>query len=230
MMNKVLKKSRLLKIPRTLLYTLLRPIGWFVFCFVFPMKVINKGGLQHLKAPYILIANHKNAIDPGILGWLCPHELWCLGKKELVQKPFFSWLLEKQLHMIPVSRHSFDLHAMRACIKTLKEGKVLCVFPEGTRHLEHLMEKVEKGVALLALRQKMDLVPVYIDGKLKPFRINRAVVGEPIRTAECFEDGYTEQNADRLVEMVRERFYKLRDMLPHRDRHADSINPDGGER
>ena len=105
---------------------------------------------------------------------------------------------------------------MRACIKTLKERTVLCMCPEFTRHLEHLMEKVEKGVALLALRQKMDLVPVYIDGKLKPFRLNHAVIGDPIKTGDCFEDGYSEQNADRLCEIIRERFYKLRSMLPYR--------------
>ncbi len=227
-MKTALKDKKILKAPKTLLYSLLRPVGWITFHTVFPLKVINKDGLQYLKAPYILIANHKNAIDPGVLGWLCPHELWCLGKKELVQKPFFSWLLEKQLHMIPVSRHNFDLQAMRSCIKTLKEGKVLCIFPEGTRHLEHLMEKIEKGVALLALRQKMDLVPVYIDGKLKPFRMNMAVVGEPIKTTEFFEDGYTEQNADRLVEMVRERFYRLRDMLPNRKNLSDTGEGFGG--
>ncbi len=215
-MNTSLEKAAVIRKPKTFLYSLLRPIGWITFSVVYPLKVVNRSGLQHLKAPYILIANHNNAIDPGILGLLCPDELWCLGKKELVSKPFFSWLLEKQLHMIPVARHSFDLQAMRACIKTLKEGKVLCIFPEGTRHLEHLMEKVEKGVALLALRQKMDLVPVYIDGKLKPFRLNHAVIGEPIKTGDCFEGGYSEQNADRLCEIIRERFYKLRGMLPYR--------------
>ena len=215
-MNTVLEKRSDVKSQKTFLYSVLRPIGWITFHLVYPLQVVNRTGLRYLKAPYILIANHKNAIDPGILGLLCPHELWCLGKKELVRKPFFSWLLEKQLHMIPVARHSFDLQAMRACIKTLKEGKVLCVFPEGTRHLEHLMEKVEKGVALLALRQKMDLVPVYIDGKLKPFRMNRVVVGDPIKTDEFSLGGYSEQNADRLCEIIRERFYKLRDMIPHR--------------
>ena len=138
-MNTSLEKAAVIRKPKTFLYSLLRPIGWITFSVVYPLRVVNRSGLQHLKAPYILIANHKNAIDPGILGLLCPDELWCLGKKELVSKPFFSWLLEKQLHMIPVARHSFDLQAMRACIKTLKEGKVLCIFPEGTRHLEHLM-------------------------------------------------------------------------------------------
>ena len=215
-MNTCLEEVTVVKKPKTFLYSFLRPIGWLTFHLVYPLRVINRSGLQHLKAPYILIANHKNAIDPGILGLLCPYELFTLGKHELIRNRFLSWLLEKQLHMIPVARHSFDLAAMRTCISTLKQGKVLCVFPEGPRYLEHLMEKVEKGVALLALRQKIDLVPVYIDGKLKPFRMNHAVIGEPIKTAECFAGGYSEQNADRLCEIIRERFYMLRDMLPHR--------------
>ena len=38
-----------------------------------------------------------------------------------------------QLRMIPVDRHHSDIGAIRACLKTLKDGHVLGVFPEGTR-------------------------------------------------------------------------------------------------
>ena len=85
-MNTSLEKAAVIRKPKTFLYSLLRPIGWITFSVVYPLRVVNRSGLQHLKAPYILIANHKNAIDPGILGLLCPDELWCLGKKELVSR------------------------------------------------------------------------------------------------------------------------------------------------
>ncbi|MBR0162209.1 MAG: 1-acyl-sn-glycerol-3-phosphate acyltransferase [Oscillospiraceae bacterium] len=202
-----------LSIPKTALYTFLRPFCWLMYTVIFPLRVINRDGLKHLKAPYILIANHNSALDPGVLGLLCPYELRCLGKKELIKNKLSSWLLEKQLHMIPVARHSFDLQAMRSCIQTLKAGHVLCIFPEGTRKLENLMEKVEKGVALLAMRQKADLIPVYIDGKLRPFHINRVIVGDPIRASEFPAGAYSEQNADKLCNTIKNRFYYLRDRL-----------------
>ena len=53
--------------------------------------------------------------------------------------------------------------AMRACVKALKDGYILGVFPEGTRCRDTLMEKPKTGVAMIALRSGVPLLPVYID-------------------------------------------------------------------
>ena len=54
--------------------------------------------------------------------------------------------------MIDVDRHNMDMAALRACLKTLREGHPLGVFPEGTRHKEGVMEHMESGIAMIALR------------------------------------------------------------------------------
>ncbi len=63
------------------------------------------------------------------------------------------------LHMIPVDRHHSDMEAMRACLRVTKAGGVLGIFPEGTRHKEGIMEHIESGVALIALRSGVPLIP-----------------------------------------------------------------------
>lgn len=200
-------------IPRTPFYSFLRPIMGFLFHTIYPMRVINRRGLQALKAPYLLIANHNSNWDAVVLGWLCPYELRCMGKRELIRGRLTKWLFEKQLHMIPISRQDSDIQAMRACMNALKEGHVLCVFPEGTRRLEQLMEKVEKGVAFLALRQRVDMVPVYIDRKPRPFRLTRAIVGAPMPAGDYPPGPYSEAKADQICESIRTVFYGLRDQL-----------------
>lgn len=199
--------------PRTLLNTLLRPIAWLLFHTIYPVRVVNRRGISEKKAPYLLIANHNSNLDAVLLGWLCPYEMRGLAKRELIRGPISKWFYEDKLHFIPISRNEFDIQAMRASMKALKDGHVLCVFPEGTRGLKQLMEKVEKGVALLAMRQKVEMLPVYIDGRFRPFRLTRAIVGEPMRVGDYPQGVFSDAKADELCEGIRAAFYGLRDRL-----------------
>lgn len=208
-MNKENKR----KTKRTAVYSFIKAVAWLGFHTICPMKVINKQGLKMPDAPYVIIANHSSVLDSALLGVLCPYELHGLGKKELIRDRFTKWFFEKKLHIIPVARHEFDVKAIRTCLTKLKEKNVLCIFPEGTRRFENLMEKVEKGAALIAMRQKVDMVPVYLEGRYRPFRPVRAIVGEPIRAADYPQGAYSDENADKLCERIRTVFYSLRDRL-----------------
>ncbi len=201
-----------LKIRRTFLYTIGRPLGWLLFALIYPFRVVNRRGLRQREAPYLLIANHNHALDPVLMGVLCPYEIRFVGKQELIRTGFARWLLTK-LHMIPIARHESDLQAIRRCMKVLQEGNVLNIYPEGTRHHATLMEHVEKGVALLALREKVDMIPVYVDGIMRPFRLNRAIIGEPLRASDYPPGGYNRQNAELLCERIKGTFFELRGRL-----------------
>jgi len=207
------ENKRKIKTKKTTVYSLIKAVAWIGFHTICPMKVINREGLELPDAPYVIIANHSSIFDSALLGVLCPYELHGLGKKELIKDRFTKWFFEKKLHIIPVARHEFDVKAIRTCLTKLKEKNVLCIFPEGTRKLENLMERVEKGAAMIAMRQKVDMVPVYLEGKYRPFRPVRAIVGEPIRAAEYPEGAYSDENADKLCEKIRGVFYSLRDRM-----------------
>lgn len=192
------------------LYSALRPVAGLLFRVIYPFHVVNRQIIRSACAPYLLIANHNSNLDALLLAWLCPHEMRSLGKRELIKGRFTKWFLQDKLHMIPISRSESDINAMRACMNALKDGHVLCIFPEGTRKLEKLMEQVEKGVALLAMRQKVNMLPVYIDGKPRLFRMNRAVVGAPMLAEDYPPGPYTDQKADLLCEAIKNTFYTLR--------------------
>lgn len=198
---------------RSRLRKLLRPFAWLLFHAIYPFRIVNRQGIELERAPYLLIANHNSNLDAVLLAWLCPHPFYSLGKKELIRNRFSEWLLVEKLRMIPISRNESDVKAMRACMNALKSGNVLCIFPEGTRRLEGLMEKVEKGVALLAMRQKVNMLPVYIDGRPRLFRLNRAIVGAPLCAADYPQGPYSDEKADRLCDMIRDAFHALQDRL-----------------
>lgn len=193
--------STVKKKPRTLLYSIAKVLAWVLFHTVYPVTMHGKEHLR-LKGPYILIANHLSGLDPICVAHAVKgEEVTYLAKKELMKSRFSGWLL-RTLHAIPVDRHNFDMAAMRACMQALKEGKVLGIFPEGTRYKKGNMEELEAGVAILALRSRVPVVPVYIHGKLKPFHRVHCYAAEPIPLDDLREMGVGRDSGDELLKRI----------------------------
>ena len=143
-MSEAVKPAR----ERTFLYTLARGAAWLLSHTIFPAR---RYGLEYTKldAPFIVVSNHKHWLDPLLIGGgIKRYELRFLGKKELVKTRLGEWLLAK-LHMIVVDRHNSDLSAMRNCLKVIREGHVLGIFPEGTRCRDTTLEKMEAAGVIL---------------------------------------------------------------------------------
>lgn len=93
----------------------------------------------------------------------------------------------KHLLMIPVDRHNMDMGAVRLCLKTLKEKHVLGIFP-GELATKSLMGEMESGVAVIALRGDVPILPAYISGKPKLFRLVHCYYGEPFSVSDITVD------------------------------------------
>ncbi|MBR1584183.1 MAG: 1-acyl-sn-glycerol-3-phosphate acyltransferase [Clostridia bacterium] len=195
---------------KTFWYTVARVAATILVRGPFPVRYHNKERFQ-LDAPYILISNHKSALDPLIIAKPCKkYEVRFVGKKELTKKKWVAHLLEKGLHMITVDRHNSDLAAMRQCMKVLREGRVLAIFPEGTRHLPDLMSEVESGTAVLALRANVPLLPVYISRKLSFLRLTHVYVGEPMDISDLAAQGMDAAVVEQVTNRIRETFLRMR--------------------
>ena len=108
----------------------------------------------------------------------------------------------KNLLMIPVDRHNMDMHAIRACLNALKEKHALSIFPEGTRHKKTLMEEMESGIAMIALRSGAPILPAYIIGKPRWFRPIDCYYGEPFSVAEIAARGINREACDEVMRRI----------------------------
>ena len=124
-----------------------------------------------------------------------------MGKKELARNPLAKKVLE-DLGLIAVDRHHSDMEAMRACMRALREGRILGIFPEGTRHHKGLMDQLEGGTALLALRCNVPLVPVYFDKKFRLFRLVHMYVGQDIPLDDLIAQGVNKGTCDQLLQRI----------------------------
>lgn len=199
------------KRERTAIYTLARIIFGFLFHTIFPLRFHNAQIVEEMQPPYIIMANHRSFADPMALAIKVKrYEIRFIGKRELAHGRLKSWLFSG-LHMILVSRHATDMAAMRQCMQTLKEGHILGIFPEGTRHQPEMMQEVESGTAIIALRARVPLLPVYIDGKIRPFHITHIYYGKPMELDDLYAQGVNNDTAHQLSQRIHDVFYAMRD-------------------
>ena len=191
------------------MYSIVLPIAQALFKTILPVKFHGLEHVRSLEAPYILMANHTTMLDPFMMAAAIPkYQIRFIGKKELWKIKPFAWFANN-IKAIPVDRHNTDMEAMRACMRVTREGHVLGIFPEGTRHHKGLMTELESGVAMIALRSKVPLVPVYIAGKLGLFRTLHVYVGEPILMDDLREMGINTETCGMLLGRITQTYAAL---------------------
>ena len=145
------------------------PIGKRIVFPIVRLWIKEINGLQNIpkKGAFIIAANHSSYMDHFGLGYLIiPH----LNKKLhfLAKKEHFDNIFQKMWHTyagaIPLDRKSGDKKALKFAIKALKDGKVIGIYPEGTRSLTGKLQRARTGVARLALLSGALVLPVGLIG------------------------------------------------------------------
>lgn len=133
--------------------------AFFALC---PMRVIGHENVP-TSGSALLAANHVSYLDPPAIGCALRRECWFVAKAELFSLPVLGPLLPR-LHAFPVRRGTADRSAIRRCVELLGEGKLVAVFPEGTRSPDGRLMKAEPGIGIIALWAGVPVVPIALTG------------------------------------------------------------------
>jgi len=122
-------------------------------------------GAEHIPAEggCLLVTNHISRLDTPTLLVAAPRRIYPLAADKYKNFPVFNWLLNIS-GAIWINRTEFDREALLKSIDVLKRGDVLGIAPEGTRSRSGAMQKAKSGVAFLAARTGVPVVPVGITG------------------------------------------------------------------
>ena len=152
-------------------------IARVIFAIVHPRKVIGRENIP--QGSCLVCGNHTRYSDPIfiVLSMGRRDHPYIMGKAELLKVPVLGWIVKK-VGLIPVERGKADVKAIKECMRVLKEGKKLLIFPEGTRVKEGEDSDAKTGAAMLALRTGVPMVPVYVPNKLGWFRRTPVVFGQ----------------------------------------------------
>jgi 1-acyl-sn-glycerol-3-phosphate acyltransferase len=115
--------------------------------------------------PVIVAANHLSMVDSFLLPLPLRRQVYFLAKAEYFVNPVQRALMTG-LNNIPVDRSGgrASLMAIDAAVPVLRAGKVLGVFPEGTRSPDGRLYRGRPGVAKLALETGATVVPAGLVG------------------------------------------------------------------
>ena len=173
-----------------------------VLKFSFFLKIRGADNCRRLKGGFLIVCNHRSNWDPIVLGMsVRGRPVWYLAKEELFRHPLARFFLTR-LHAIPISRGSGDIGAVKTAIKALREGKILGMFPEGTRTRDEGLQPFEAGAALLALRSGVPVVPAYIRGKYKLWHRVSITYGSPVNLTEMFPGRVNSVQVEKATEVL----------------------------
>ena len=150
-----------------MLYLVLRLFAVLLCSILFRIHVTGRENIPKQKG-ILLISNHASYLDPVILGVASLRPLYFFARANLFQNPVFGWLI-RSLHAFPVHIERLDKDAIERAIKELTEGKVVVVFPEGTRSRGGELRAGQAGAGFLAVKAKVPVLPVYLRGVYDAF-------------------------------------------------------------
>lgn len=111
----------------------------------------------------LVVANHISYWDPLVLGCSLNRKIFFMAKADLFNIPVLGFLITK-LGAFPVQREGADRSSIRRALELLGAGKVVGIFPEGTRSKTGEMLNPHLGAAMLALKGGVPLLPVAVSG------------------------------------------------------------------
>lgn len=134
--------------------------AWFIRLLVFiPVEV---KGTPDPEAQMFLI-NHQSDIDIGVMETITDKDLAWVAKKELFNVPFFGLVvrLPKDIALERESKTSL-VKLIKECKDRLDHGRVITIFPEGTRTETGKMKPFKAGAKIVADKFNLKVQPVVL--------------------------------------------------------------------
>ena len=193
-----------------MIYALTWLLAVLVLKFSFFLRVRGARNCRDIHGGFLIVCNHRSNWDPIVLGMsVRGRPVWYLAKEELFRRPLARFFLTR-LHAIPIARGAGDIGAVKTALKALREGKILGMFPEGTRTRDNGgLQPFESGAALLALRSKVPVVPAYIKGRYKFWHRVTITYGAPIDLSALYPGRVNSQQVEQATGTLYEAMKKL---------------------
>ncbi len=213
--------------PATLGMLLFTGILRLVFRTIWRLKIFGTENIPKT-GKCILCVNHGSYLDGFIVAASVPAGL----RKNLFLIGFGAFFdhflirnIIKYIGVIPIDPGTHLVEAMQASSHVLKNGKIVCIFPEGERTIDGEVKEFKKGVGILAKELDVPLIPVRITGSYeswprtkrfpRPYMIT-ITFGRPFNFDELKKEGLKSGAKDEYEAIafgIREEVIKLKGAL-----------------
>lgn len=172
------------------------------FRLIYRIRII--GADNEPDGPFIVSANHMSYADPFIEGVCLKTQITYIAKSSLERFRIIKWFFST-VGVIPIKREESDVAAIRKSVAALKDGKVIGIYPQGTRiplkppHKEDAMG----GLGLLVSLAKCPVLPMAIVTRAhrpRPFRKTLVVIGKPLSYETVTEENGVHRSKQEMAE------------------------------
>jgi 1-acyl-sn-glycerol-3-phosphate acyltransferase len=187
-----------------------------------PVKALTR--VEYLAVPQIekvrggllIAANHQSYLDPVLIGLAWPQPICYLARRSLFRIPGLNVLM-RSLNAHPIARGRVDSRGVRTVLGLLRRGEAVLVFPEGTRTRDGSLGRFRPGIASLAIRCHVPVLPACIEGAYRCWPRTRPLP-RAARVAVAFGGPLRPEGEDagQLTRRVREEIKKLQALLRER--------------
>lgn len=161
--------------------------------FILPkIARIDLIGLEKVpQGQFIIASNHLGRLDSALLYYVFEREDIILPTAEKYKDHPIYGRLGKAMGAIWLNRFETDIQSMKEILRRLKAGGLLAIAPEGTRSKTEALQEGKPGVAFLASKVDIPIIPIALTGtedrlikhNLKHLRRSHIIVrvGEPFK-------------------------------------------------
>lgn len=184
---------------------------------LFHLQVTGRKNLRKVRGAVIAV-NHSSFADPVFAGVACTRPIYYIARKDLFNNRLFGWFL-RAINVLPFNRDAPDTITLKKAIRLLQGGKMVLIFPEGTRSYDGNLMTPHPGIGFIALKAGAPIIPMYIDGahKILPrgagfIRLakGRVRIGEPIYLDTWLrKDRIERSDYEEVADLVMQRLRKL---------------------
>lgn len=154
-------------------YTTMR----WICCFWFVVAGgIRAAGREHVPATgaALLVSNHVSFLDVLVLGIPMNRYINYVARSTLFV-PVFGFLLRK-LGGYAIQRE-MGASGLKETLRRLRRGGIVVLFPEGTRSRDGRIAELKAGIAVIAQRARVPVVPAAVAGTFEAWPRTRLLPG-----------------------------------------------------
>ena len=148
---------------------------WCKFTFDIIGIEVEYEGVENIPQENCLfVGNHQGILDIPALMMGANRTVGFIAKKELLKTPVMGrWI--RLCHSVGIDREDprDAVRVIKEGVENLNKGYSLGIYPEGTRAKDGILKDFKAGSLKLAIRAKVPVVPVTVDGTYKAYELNK---------------------------------------------------------
>lgn len=162
----------------------------------------------------LLVSNHLSHLDVFVLGIPLNRPLNYVARSTLFFPPL--GILIRSVGGFPIQREGMGAQGLKETLRRTRSGGIVVLFPEGTRSRDGEIAELKSGIAVLAARTRVPVVPAALAGTFEAWPRTRAFprpypvrihYGRPIAPEEM-----TGLDSDAITALIRDRIKECQEV------------------